>query len=330
MIPTQAGHDAGILSAAGIPTRDAVRAQPDGGLALARRARRGRRLPRRGRGARRRARRCWSRDARSGSSTPCWRTASHDDVLVEVDGGPDHRSGRRAPGHRRARPHRRAHRPGLTVPGHRPGPHRPGPGQLPLPRLPPRAAGAHAGRARVVLDLARADVRRRGRADPGLLLRPRPRRPTPRWGPPGSRRSGSSTTCTTSPTGRRTTTPTRWARRSLAAADEAGIRIRLLDTCYLAAGFGRAPEGVQVRYSDGDARRVGRAGGRASTTPRLGAAIHSVRAVPREQLATVVAAARGQPLHVHLSEQVAENEACLAATASRRPSCSPRPARSDR
>jgi formiminoglutamate deiminase len=42
----------------------------------------------------------------------------------------------------------------------------------------------------------------------------------------------------------------------------------------------------------------------------VGAAIHSVRAVPREALPTVVRAAAGRPLHVHLSEQPAENEAC--------------------
>ena len=47
---------------------------------------------------------------------------------------------------------------------------------------------------------------------------------------------------------------------------------------------------------------------------RVGVAIHSVRAVPPEQLPVVVEAARGRPLHVHLSEQVAENDACLAAT----------------
>ncbi len=106
--------------------------------------------------------------------------------------------------------------------------------------------------------------------------------------------------------------PNEMGRALLAAADEAGIRIRLLDTCYLAAGFGQQPTGVQVRYSDGDARawaeRVAGFG-----DPRVGAAIHSVRAVPRDQLAVVVEAAAGMPLHVHLSEQVAENEACLAA-----------------
>ena len=38
-----------------------------------------------------------------------------------------------------------------------------------------------------------------------------------------------------------------------------------------------------------------------------------MRAVPREQLRTVGEAAAGRPLHVHLSEQVAENDACRAA-----------------
>ena len=46
-------------------------------------------------------------------------------------------------------------------------------------------------------------------------------------------------------------------------------------------------------------------------------AIHSVRAVPPGALAAVAAVAHDTPtgaLHVHLSEQPAENEACLAAT----------------
>ncbi len=103
----------------------------------------------------------------------------------------------------------------------------------------------------------------------------------------------------------------------IAAAAEAGIRITLLDTCYLASGFGRAPEGVQERFSDGDAHAwAERASAlRAAPHARIGAAIHSVRAVPADQLATVAAWARerGAPLHAHLSEQRAENEACLAA-----------------
>lgn len=99
----------------------------------------------------------------------------------------------------------------------------------------------------------------------------------------------------------------------LDATAEAGIRIRLLDTCYLSSGFGEEPRGVQVRYSDGDAEAWAR---RMEALPAdtRGAAIHSVRAVPEDQLDTVVEASRDLPLHVHLSEQAAENEACLAAT----------------
>ena len=52
----------------------------------------------------------------------------------------------------------------------------------------------------------------------------------------------------------------------------------------------------------------------AETTARvIGAAIHSVRAVPAEQLPVVVEAAAGRPLHVHVSEQIQENTDCIAA-----------------
>jgi formiminoglutamate deiminase len=101
------------------------------------------------------------------------------------------------------------------------------------------------------------------------------------------------------------------------AAAEAGIRITLLDACYLAGGFGMGVEGAQTRFSDGDAKawaeRVSAL--RGAPHARIGAAIHSVRAVPAEALGTVASWARerGAPLHVHLSEQRAENEACLAA-----------------
>ncbi len=106
----------------------------------------------------------------------------------------------------------------------------------------------------------------------------------------------------------------------LAAADEAGLRITLLDTLYLAAGVGRAPEGVQRRFSDGDVEAwLGRVAGLpAPERARVGLALHSVRAVPRDQLlvAAELAAATddgSRPLHAHVSEQRAENEQCLAA-----------------
>ena len=100
----------------------------------------------------------------------------------------------------------------------------------------------------------------------------------------------------------------------IAAARDAGIRITLLDTCYLTGGIGEALEGPQLRFGDGTAEAWG---GRVSALRvdghvRVGAAIHSVRAVPPEQIQFVAAWSREHraPLHVHLSEQPAENEAC--------------------
>ena len=102
------------------------------------------------------------------------------------------------------------------------------------------------------------------------------------------------------------------------AAREAGIRIALLDTAYLSSGFGEPVEGVQVRYSDGDAERWAERVGALTEREgvRIGAAIHSVRAVPAEQMTTIAEwAGDTRALHVHLSEQVAENQACVAAYA---------------
>ncbi|MDI3099596.1 formimidoylglutamate deiminase [Streptomyces enissocaesilis] len=101
------------------------------------------------------------------------------------------------------------------------------------------------------------------------------------------------------------------------AAADAGVRITLLDTCYLSSGFGQPPDTHQLRFSDGTADAWAQ---RCSLLEerdhaRIGAAVHSVRAVPADQLATVArwAEERGAPLHVHLSEQTAENDACHAA-----------------
>lgn len=103
----------------------------------------------------------------------------------------------------------------------------------------------------------------------------------------------------------------------IAAADEAGVRITLLDTVYLSSGFGAAPEPHQLRFSDGDAEAWAERAAALTDRPhaRIGAAVHSVRAVPAAQLATVVrwGEDRQAPLHVHLSEQPAENDACRAA-----------------
>jgi formiminoglutamate deiminase len=71
---------------------------------------------------------------------------------------------------------------------------------------------------------------------------------------------------------------------------------------------------VQTRFSDGDidhwqarVSQLTEAG-----QVRIGAAVHSVRAVPAEALSKISEAAGERPLHVHLSEQPAENAATQA------------------
>jgi formiminoglutamate deiminase len=99
------------------------------------------------------------------------------------------------------------------------------------------------------------------------------------------------------------------------AARRAGIRLTLLDTCYLSGGIGVPLSPIQRRFADLSAEAwAGRlAAQQDDETTRVGAAIHSVRAVPRDEIGTVVDAARGKPLHVHVSEQVSENVACREA-----------------
>ena len=102
------------------------------------------------------------------------------------------------------------------------------------------------------------------------------------------------------------------------AAEDAGIRLTLLDTLYLAGGLTAeghtSPDGVQRRFSDGDVdawqARVDAL--RPAATSRIGAAAHSVRAVPADALAALARATGERPLHVHLSEQPAENAATAA------------------
>lgn len=121
-------------------------------------------------------------------------------------------------------------------------------------------------------------------------------------------------------------------RAVVEASVEVGIRLTLLDTCYLAGGPGVPLAGVQVRFGDGtaagwldrwsrlrDALGAVGPGGSSAGDPSvdgvvLGAAVHSVRAVAPEAMAFVAEHLPADvPLHVHLSEQPAENEDCLRA-----------------
>ncbi|MFB4281126.1 formimidoylglutamate deiminase [Nonomuraea sp. MTCD27] len=103
------------------------------------------------------------------------------------------------------------------------------------------------------------------------------------------------------------------------AARAAGLRIALLDTCYVSGGVGASLSGVQLRFSDGDAERWAARAERLAAAyegqpdVEIGAAIHSVRAVPPEQMPVVAdfSHRHAAPLHVHVSEQRAENAACV-------------------
>jgi formiminoglutamate deiminase len=102
------------------------------------------------------------------------------------------------------------------------------------------------------------------------------------------------------------------------AAAEVGIRLTLLDACYLSGGLtagGHLPlDEIQQRFGDSDidAWQARVALLRPAAGLRLGVAVHSVRAVPAEALSAVRNAAGEGALHVHLSEQPAENAACQA------------------
>ena len=98
--------------------------------------------------------------------------------------------------------------------------------------------------------------------------------------------------------------PNELGRAVVAAAAEAGIRIVVLDACYLHGGSARFRDASAEAW----AQRVAQLdddGGDSGA----GAAIHSVRAVDPAAARVVAdwAAQRGAPLHAHVSEQPAEN-----------------------
>jgi formiminoglutamate deiminase len=102
------------------------------------------------------------------------------------------------------------------------------------------------------------------------------------------------------------------------AAAEVGIRLVLLDTLYLAGGIGQKLAPDQRAFGDGTAaawldrwHSLREAIGDRTT---LGAAIHSVRAVPPDDVRLAVLGLPDDvPLHVHVSEQPQENRDSLAA-----------------
>ena len=126
------------------------------------------------------------------------------------------------------------------------------------------------------------------------------------------------------PDGREYDDPNLLAWEVVRAARDVGLRIALLRVAYARAGFGREPDPRQLRFVEPDpatfilhaaalARDLAAEGGFVPGA-WVGVAPHSVRAVPVEYLREVSAFARaaGLPLHMHVAEQPAEVEACVA------------------
>jgi formimidoylglutamate deiminase len=113
------------------------------------------------------------------------------------------------------------------------------------------------------------------------------------------------------------------ARQILRAAREVGLRIALLRTAYVRGGWQTPASAEQARFitprveqfiDDTEALRAVIPSACRPGRAWVGVAPHSVRAVPLDYLREVAAYARANrlPLHMHVAEQPAEVDACLA------------------
>jgi len=121
------------------------------------------------------------------------------------------------------------------------------------------------------------------------------------------------------PDGRPYDDPNLLARQVIAAAQSVGIRIVLLRCAYQRSGFETARDPGQARFFETISAFLANTDALLRELPgdssdvRLGVAPHSIRAVPLDDVRAISAWARERklPLHMHMAEQVAENEACL-------------------
>ncbi len=108
------------------------------------------------------------------------------------------------------------------------------------------------------------------------------------------------------------------SRALIAAAAETGIDLCLLPVLYQQGGFdGRALGARQLRFGhpvDAFLRLVADLRCEESDALQVGIALHSLRAVPPDAMREVLAAEASaqRPIHIHIAEQLAEVEECLA------------------
>jgi formimidoylglutamate deiminase len=110
--------------------------------------------------------------------------------------------------------------------------------------------------------------------------------------------------------------PNALAKQVIAAARSVGLRIVLLRTAYVRSGFELPSDPGQTRFFETGKDFVANMSALvegAVPGVTFGVAPHSLRAVPVGELREIAGWARGLglPVHMHVAEQVAENEACL-------------------
>ena len=121
------------------------------------------------------------------------------------------------------------------------------------------------------------------------------------------------------PGGRPYDDPNLLSKQVIAAAQSVGIRIVLLRSAYLRSGFELPPDPGQIRFFESASQFVDNMEALVKSYPaeaaevRFGVAPHSLRAVPLGELKEIAVWCRERklPLHMHVAEQIAENEACL-------------------
>jgi formimidoylglutamate deiminase len=116
------------------------------------------------------------------------------------------------------------------------------------------------------------------------------------------------------PGGRPYDDPNLLSKQVIAAAKSVGIRIVLLRSAYLRSGYELPSDPGQIRFYESAAHFIKNMEAlTAATDVPVGVAPHSLRAVPLPELKQIAewTRERNLPLHMHVAEQIAENEACL-------------------
>ena len=119
------------------------------------------------------------------------------------------------------------------------------------------------------------------------------------------------------PQGRPYADPSEMGQRLIAAARRAGIGLTLLPVLYQHGGFGGQPSHAdQRRFVSSTDELLAIAQRLRATGTQVGVAPHSLRAVGPQALHALVAATHAAdpfaPVHLHIAEQQAEVDACLA------------------